>query len=409
MKLRLRKMKATVYITGSIAAYKAINVVRNFQKEGHEVRVVMTKEAVHLIGTQTLAALTKYPVLTDLWEKERADQIQHIELADWTEIAVVVPATANFIAKIANGIADDAASTTFLATASPKYVVPAMNSHMWSNPAFQRNLALLKQDGIAVMDPATGRLAEGYSGKGRMPEPDNIMAWIDDSFQAKQILAGKKIVITAGGTISPLDPVRFLGNRSSGKMGIALAKAALVAGAEVILISGHIAVSLPNSPSLKNIKVETTEQMFSAVKTAFLGADALIMAAAVADYEPVNYIAHKIKKQDQGDELKIYLKETPDILKKMGSIKKANQVVVGFAAETNNLLENASKKLQEKKADMIVANDVSHGVFGSDEDKVMVLRQDKTTENITETTKVEIAKKIIVLVAEELESRKVEK
>lgn len=402
-------MKATVYITGSIAAYKAINVVRNFQKEGHEVRVVMTKEAVHLIGTQTLAALTKYPVLTDLWKKERADQIQHIELADWTEIAVVVPATANFIAKIANGIADDAASTTFLATASPKYVVPAMNSHMWSNPAFQRNLALLKQDGIAVMDPATGRLAEGYSGKGRMPEPDNIMAWIDDSFQAKQILAGKKIVITAGGTISPLDPVRFLGNRSSGKMGIALAKAALVAGAEVILISGHIAVSLPNSPSLKNIKVETTEQMFSAVKTAFLGADALIMAAAVADYEPVNYIAHKIKKQDQGDELKIYLKETPDILKKMGSIKKANQVVVGFAAETNNLLENASKKLQEKKADMIVANDVSHGVFGSDEDKVMVLRQDKTTENITETTKVEIAKKIIVLVAEELESRKVEK
>ena len=402
-------MKATVYITGSIAAYKAINVVRNFQKEGHEVRVVMTKEAVHLIGTQTLAALTKYPVLTDLWEKERADQIQHIELADWTEIAVVVPATANFIAKIANGIADDAASTTFLATASPKYVVPAMNSHMWSNPAFQRNLALLKQDGIAVMDPATGRLAEGYSGKGRMPEPDNIMAWIDDSFQAKQILAGKKIVITAGGTISPLDPVRFLGNRSSGKMGIALAKAALVAGAEVILISGHIAVSLPNSPSLKNIKVETTEQMFSAVKTAFLGADALIMAAAVADYEPVNYIAHNIKKQDQGDELKIYLKETPDILKKMGSIKKANQVVVGFAADTNNLLENASKKLQEKKADMIVANDVSHGVFGSDEDKVMVLRQDKTTENITETTKVEIAKKIIVLVAEELESRKVEK
>ncbi len=402
-------MKATVYITGSIAAYKAINVVRNFQKEGHEVRVVMTKEAVHLIGTQTLAALTKYPVLTDLWEKERADQIQHIELADWTEIAVVVPATANFIAKIANGIADDAASTTFLATASPKYVVPAMNSHMWSNPAFQRNLALLKQDGIAVMDPATGRLAEGYSGKGRMPEPDNIMAWIDDSFQAKQILAGKKIVITAGGTISPLDPVRFLGNRSSGKMGIALAKAALVAGAEVILISGHIAVSLPNSPSLKNIKVETTEQMFSAVKTAFLGADALIMAAAVADYEPVNYIAHKIKKQDQGDELKIYLKETPDILKKMGSIKKANQVVVGFAAETNNLLENASKKLQEKKADMIVANDVSHGVFGSDKDKVTVLRQDKTTENITETTKVEIAKKIIVLVAEELESRKVEK
>ena len=228
-----------------------------------------------------------------------------------------------------------------------------------------------------------------------MPEPDDIMAWIDDSLQAKKVLAGKKIVITAGGTISPLDPVRFLGNRSSGKMGIALAKAALAAGAEVILISGHIAVSLPNSPNLKNIKVETTEEMLSAVKTAFLGADA--------------YITNKIKKQDQGDELKIYLKETPDILKKMGGIKKANQVVVGFAAETNNLLENASKKLQEKNADMIVANDVSHGVFGSDKDKVTILRQGKTIENIVETTKIEIAKKIIILVAEELESRKVEK
>ncbi|MDE7049306.1 MAG: bifunctional phosphopantothenoylcysteine decarboxylase/phosphopantothenate--cysteine ligase CoaBC [Lactobacillus sp.] len=398
-------MKATIYITGSIAAYKAISVVRDFQKEGHEVRVAMTKEAVHLIGTQTLAALTKYPVLTDLWKEETADRIQHIELADWTDIAVVVPATANFIAKIANGLADDAASTTFLATAAHKYVVPAMNSHMWSNPAFQRNLSLLEQDGISVMEPATGRLAEGYSGKGRMPEPDEIMSWINESLQAKDELKGRKIVITAGGTVSPLDPVRYLGNRSSGKMGIALTKAALAAGAEVILISGHISVPLPQSQKLKNVHVETTEDMLLAVKDVFSSADALIMAAAVADYEPVNYIDHKIKKQDQGDELKIYLKETPDILKTMGSLKNEKQVVVGFAAETNDLLENAAKKLQKKNADMIVANDVSHGVFGSDEDNVTILRKDKANQNLKERTKVEIAKKIIALVADELESR----
>lgn len=400
-------MKATIYITGSIAAYKAISVVRDFQKEGHEVRVAMTEEAVHLIGTQTLAALTKHPVLTDLWKENRADKIQHIELADWTDIAVVVPATANFIAKIANGIADDAASTTFLATAAPKYVIPAMNSHMWSNPAFQRNLQQLKQDGIFVMDPDTGRLAEGYNGKGRMPEPAAIMNWVNSSLQVNDELAGKKVVITAGGTVSPLDPVRYLGNRSSGKMGLALANAALRAGAEVVLIVGHISVSIPESSKMTVVHVETTEEMLAAVKKAFSTADALIMAAAVADYEPVNYIDHKIKKQDQGDKLKIYLKETPDILKTMGSLKQEQQVVVGFAAETNDLLENATKKLKNKNADMIVANNVSQGVFGSDKDKVTVLRKDKANENIAETTKVEIAKKIITLVAEELESRKV--
>ena len=400
-------MRATVYITGSIAAYKAISVVRDFQKKGHEVRVAMTKEAVHLIGTQTLAALTKYPVLTDLWRENAADKIQHIELADWTDIAIVVPATANFIAKIANGLADDAASTTFLATAAPKYVIPAMNSHMWSNPAVQRNLRQLQQDGIHVMDPDTGRLAEGYSGKGRMPEPAAIISWVNTSLQIKTELAGKKVIITAGGTISPLDPVRYLGNRSSGKMGIALAKAALEAGADVILIIGHISVPIPESPKMTVVHVETTEEMFAAVKKAFSTANALIMAAAVADYEPVNYIDHKIKKQDQGDKLKIYLKETPDILKIMGSVKQEEQVVVGFAAETNDLLENAAKKLKSKNADMIVANDVSQGVFGSDKNKVTVLRKDGANENIAETTKVEIAKKIITLVAEELESGKV--
>ncbi len=240
-----------------------------------------------------------------------------------------------------------------------------------------------------------------------MPEPAAIMNWVNSSLQVNDELAGKKVVITAGGTVSPLDPVRYLGNRSSGKMGLALANAALRAGAEVVLIVGHVSVPVPESSKMTVIHVETTEEMLAAVKKAFSTADALIMAAAVADYEPVNYIDHKIKKQDQGDKLKIYLKETPDILKTMGSLKQEQQVVVGFAAETNDLLENATKKLKNKNADMIVANNVSQGVFGSDRDKVTVLRKDKANENIAETTKVEIAKKIITLVAEELESRKV--
>lgn len=222
----------------------------------------------------------------------------------------------------------------------------------------------------------------------------------------EQKLAGKKIIITAGGTISPLDPVRYLGNRSSGKMGIALAKAALAAGSDVILISGHISVTLPQFPKLKNVRVETTDEMLIAVKKEFSTADSLIMAAAVADYEPINYIDHKIKKQEQGNELKIFLKETPDILKTMGKIKRKDQVVVGFAAETNDLLKNASKKLREKNADMIVANDVSQGVFGSDKDQVTILRNNKKAVEVAETSKQEIAKKVIDLVANDLKVEK---
>lgn len=268
-------MKISVYLTGGIACYKAIEVVRGLEKAGHEVRIVMTKNAEHFVTSHTLAALTKYPVLDDLWSKENEDKISHVELAQWPDLALVVPATANFIAKMACGIADDAASTTILATSAPKFVIPAMNDQMWTNPATQRNLDLLKQDGIQIMKPKVGVLAEGYVAKGRMPEPSEILTWMSEIIKDNDCLAGKKIIVTAGGTIEPIDPVRYIGNYSSGKMGIAIAEAAKKQGADVTLIYGNISVSIPKG--IKSIHAETTEDMEKAVLHEFVNSDVLIM------------------------------------------------------------------------------------------------------------------------------------
>lgn len=392
--------KIAVYLTGGIADYKAVEVVRGLQKRGHQIRVGMTKNAENFVGKQTLAALTKYPVLDDLWRESQQDKISHIELADWSDLALVIPATANIIAKLANGIADDAVSTTLLATSSPILVVPAMNTHMWDKASMQRNIKQIKADGIKVLEPATGFLAEGYSGKGRMPEVIQVVDWVEDFVKVKT--PSKKIVITAGGTLEPIDPVRYIGNRSSGKMGVAIAQAAAKAGLSVELIVGNIKVTLPHHPNLKIISVETTEQMLAAVKTSFENADALIMAAAVADYRVKNYVNHKIKKQAGTKGYQLELEETPDILKTMGHLKKENQLVVGFAAETNDLLKNAEKKLESKNADMIVANDVSKNVFGSDEDEVTILRKTAQPLHWTRMSKNQIAEKLIKLVEEKL-------
>ncbi|MDO4902959.1 MAG: bifunctional phosphopantothenoylcysteine decarboxylase/phosphopantothenate--cysteine ligase CoaBC [Limosilactobacillus sp.] len=394
----------TVYLTGSVAAYKGVEVVRGLQKKGHDVRVVMTESATKLVGPTTLAALTKHPVLTSLWDEK--DPIPHIELADWTELAVVVPATANIIAKMANGIADDAASTTLLATAANKVVVPAMNSHMWAAPATQRNLATLKSDGVVIMEPASGRLAEGYSGKGRLPEPDEIVAFLTAQLTAKGPLAGRRVVITAGGTREPIDPVRFIGNRSSGKMGVALTQAAINAGAKVTLIVGQVSVPLPQSPRLEVISVETTEQLHAAVDKAFTDADALIMAAAVADYKPVNVADHKVKKSVEHNDWAIDLTETTDVLKTVAHAKKDGQVVIGFAAETHDLIANAQKKLQTKGADVIVANSVSgeNGAFGNDQDQVTILAAGSDADKWPAMPKVQVAEKLIDLLDKKLKS-----
>ncbi len=388
--------KVAVYMTGGIAMYKAVQVVRNLEKAGHEVRVIMTKNAEHFVTTNTLAALTKYPVLDDLWSKENEGSIPHVHLARWTELALVVPATANFIAKMANGIADDAASTTILATAAPKLVIPAMNDQMWNNPATQRNLQFLKEKQVQIMEPAVGMLAEGYAAKGRMPEPDQISAWVEDLLNKKEILKGKTIVVTAGGTEEAIDPVRFIGNRSSGKMGIAIAQAAANMGAKVKLVYGNVTIPLPQNKNIELFPAPSSEDMLMQVKQEFNQSDILIMAAAVADWRMKKVADHKLKKQADQATLELTLVKTKDILREVAKQKNPDQVVVGFAAETNDLLKNAEKKLREKGADMIVANDVSQNVFGSDKDKVTILRQNGTIEEWPEMSKKEIASKFLV-------------
>lgn len=390
--------KVAVYMTGGIAMYKAVQVVRNLEKAGHEVRVIMTKNAEHFVTTNTLAALTKYPVLDDLWSKENEGSIPHVHLARWTELALVVPATANFIAKMANGIADDAASTTILATAAPKLVIPAMNDQMWNNPATQRNLQFLKGNQVQIMEPAVGMLAEGYAAKGRMPEPDQISAWVEDLLNKKEILKGKTIVVTAGGTEEAIDPVRFIGNRSSGKMGIAIAQAAANMGAKVKLVYGNVTIPLPQDKNIELFPAPSSEDMLMQVKQEFNRSDILIMAAAVADWRMKKVADHKLKKQADQATLELTLVKTKDILREVAKQKNPDQVVVGFAAETNNLLKNAEKKLREKGADMIVANDVSQNVFGSDKDKVTILRQNGTIEEWPEMSKKEIASKLLVYI-----------
>lgn len=390
--------KVAVYMTGGIAMYKAVQVVRNLEKEGHEVRVIMTKNAERFVTSNTLAALTKYPVLDNLWSKENEASVPHVHLARWTELALVVPATANFIAKMANGIADDAASTTMLATSAPKLIVPAMNDQMWNNPATQRNLQFLKNNQVQIMEPAVGMLAEGYAAKGRMPEPDQISAWVEDLLNKKEILKGKTIVVTAGGTEEAIDPVRFIGNRSSGKMGIAIAQAAANMGAKVKLVYGNVTIPLPQNKNIELFPAPSSEDMLMQVKQEFNRSDILIMAAAVADWRMKKVTNHKLKKQADQATLELTLVKTKDILREVAKQKNPDQVVVGFAAETNDLLKNAEKKLREKGADMIVANDVSQNVFGSDKDKVTILRQNGTIEEWPEMSKKEIASKLLIYV-----------
>lgn len=390
--------KVAVYMTGGIAMYKAVQVVRNLEKEGHEVRVIMTKNAERFVTSNTLAALTKYPVLDNLWSKENEASVPHVHLARWTELALVVPATANFIAKMANGIADDAASTTMLATSAPILIVPAMNDQMWNNPATQRNLQFLKNNQVQIMEPAVGMLAEGYAAKGRMPEPDQISAWVEDLLNKKEILKGKTIVVTAGGTEEAIDPVRFIGNRSSGKMGIAIAQAAANMGAKVKLVYGNVTIPLPQDKNIELFPAPSSEDMLMQVKQEFNRSDILIMAAAVADWRMKKVADHKLKKQADQATLELTLVKTKDILREVAKQKNPDQVVVGFAAETNDLLKNAEKKLREKGADMIVANDVSQNVFGSDKDKVTILRQNGTIEEWPEMSKKEIANKLLIYV-----------
>ena len=384
----------TVFVTGGIAAFKAAALVRLFVKEGAKVSVAMTKSACEFITPLTFQVLTKNKVYLDTFDEDEANKVQHIHLADQTDVAIVVPATANTIAKMANGIADNFVTSTLLATTAPIYVVPAMNEHMWENPATVRNVKQLVEDGKSVIEPATGFLAEGYNGKGRLPEPEEIfeqVTFFESRREYKSPLEGKTILITAGGTKERIDPVRYISNDSSGEMGYALAKAASILGAKVHLVSTTKQLKVPYGVQVTY--VESALEMHDAVTQLFPKTDIAVMVAAVSDYYVANRSNQKIKKQQNESGLMLELLENPDILKKLGHSKREGQVVIGFAAETTNVLEYAKAKLEKKKADVIIANDVSNSRIGfnSDHHQVTLLTKDGHIVNLPENSKEELA------------------
>lgn len=387
----LKDKHIALYVTGGIAAYKSLNVVRALIKQDAQVQVIMTKAAMEFVTPLTFATLSQRPVITDNFTPQTAndDFIPHIKLALWTDLAVVIPATANIIGKMAHGLADDIAATSLLATKAPKLVFPAMNTDMYENPAVQNNLQLLKKMDVQIVEPATGFLAEGMTGKGRLPELPEIMAAIESNFGEKK-LARVKIVVTAGGTKEAIDPVRYIGNRSSGKMGIAMAKVARDLGAEVTLIT---TVEAPLG-GMNIIQVQTAAEMMQQLEDIFPTTDVLVMAAAVADFKPVNVADQKIKKNDDEDIFTIKLTKNPDILKTIAA-KKTNQFVVGFAAETQNLLANAEKKLSSKNADVILANNVAQdGVgFNVDTNRITLLQKNREPAVWPLMSKTDVAKK----------------
>ncbi len=384
----------TVFVTGGIAAFKAATLVRLFVKAGANVEVAMTKSACEFITPLTFQVLTKNKVHIDTFDEDEANKVQHIHLADQTDVAIVVPATANTIAKMANGIADNFVTSTLLATTAPIYVVPAMNEHMWENPATVRNVKQLVEDSKSVIEPATGFLAEGYDGKGRLPEPEEIfeqVTFFESRREYKSPLEGKTILITAGGTKERIDPVRYISNDSSGKMGYALAKAASILGAKVQLVSTTKQLKVPYGVQVTY--VESALEMHDAVTQLFPKTDIAVMVAAVSDYYVANRSNQKIKKQQNESGLMLELLENPDILKKLGHSKREGQVVIGFAAETTNVLEYAKAKLEKKKADVIIANDVSNSRIGfnSDHHQVTLLTKDGHIVNLPENSKEELA------------------
>ncbi len=362
-------MRVTVGVSGGIAAYKAAELVRALQRQALEVHVVMTAAACKFVQPLTFAALTGHKVITSLWDEwdstESAEQngIEHIAEAQWADALVIAPATANILAKFAHGIADDFLSTLYLATAAPVLVAPAMNVNMWEHPATQANLETLRARGVRVVEPGTGELACGMVGAGRMAEPEAIADAVLGALGRRHDLAGEILLVTAGGTREALDPVRFLGNRSSGKMGYALAEAAQSRGAKVILVSGPTALHPPAHCEL--VKVTTAEQMRQAVLERMNEATLIVKAAAVADYRPVTVSPQKLKRSGP---ITLELAPTEDILAEAVRRRRPGQLIVGFAAETENRMENGRAKLLSKGADAIVINDVTGEGVGIDAD-----------------------------------------
>ncbi|RRG17951.1 bifunctional phosphopantothenoylcysteine decarboxylase/phosphopantothenate--cysteine ligase CoaBC [Weissella viridescens] len=394
--------KIVLVVTGGIAAYKAVTLTRLLVKAQADVRVVMTKSACEFVTPKTFSVLSTHPVLTDLFADTTDPAIDHIELADWADYMVVAPASANFIAKMAQGIADDAASSVVIARHTGIAIAPAMNSNMYQNPAVQRNLNQLSADGVKIMAPEQGQLAEGYAGIGRLAEPENLFAQIGILAETdEKTLTGKRVVVTAGGTQEPIDPVRYIANHSSGKMGYAFSQAAVEQGAQVTLIT---TVDLTPPPFTKVVHVKTAQEMQAALMQQYDAADVVIMAAAVADYRIAEPATQKMKKQADASGLTLKLVENPDILAELGA-QKSHQYLVGFAAETQQLLDHAQAKLKKKHADLLIANDVSQADigFGSDDNAVTLLFKNETPETLPKMSKLEVARQVLKLIKPRME------
>ncbi len=378
-------------VTGGIACYKAVELVRLLVKDGFVVQVIMTRGAMEFVTPLTFQTLSGMPVATETFNLTQESEIGHINLADNVDLFVIAPATANVIGKVAAGIADDLLTTVLMATKAPVLIAPAMNIHMYENPILQENVRKLRRLGYHFIEPAEGYLACGYEGKGRLPEPEKILEEIRRLLKKKD-LVGEKLLITAGPNREPLDPVRYLSNRSSGKMGYALARAAIRRGAEVALISGPTELEPPAGARLTS--VTTAAEMRHAVLEEFSGCTAVIMAAAVSDYRPVDFARKKIKRGKGPIELR--LEPNPDILQEI-SARKNGKMLVGFAAETGELVANAAKKLKDKNLDMIVANNVSEAGAGFDVDTnvATILDRDGTVRSLPLMSKDELAEQIL--------------
>jgi len=388
----LKGKRILLGVTGSIAVYKSVDLVRRLIELGAEVTLVMTRAAQSFIAPLTFEAVSKRKVFTDL----RDEPLSHITLLEETDLFLIAPATANIIGKMASGIADDLMSTLLIASPIPVLMVPAMNSWIYDNPIVQRNMDLLEEKGVEIMEPESGKLACGHEGIGRFPETGRIIAEVVRILQRREDLRNEKVLITAGPTREPLDPVRFLSNRSSGKMGYSLARVAQRRGAEVTLISGPTCLRPPYG--VHHIRVERAEEMMRETLPLFEEATIGIMAAAVADWRP-EVSPHKIKRD--GSEMVLRLKENPDILKEMGK-RKGDRIIVGFSAETDNIIENGKKKLIEKNLDMIVINDITApgAGFDADTNAVTILDRQGRVMEIPLMSKIEVAERIFDTILE---------
>ena len=400
---RVRGRFVVLAVTGSIAVYKMIELARRLTQAGATVQVVMTRSATEFVTPLTFQAITYRPVEVEMFAMQDERAAGHVAMGREADVVVVAPATAHVLARLAHGFSDDLIATTVLATDAPVIVAPAMETHMWQNAATQANVSALRARGVRVVEPESGPLASGEVGPGRLAALERIASAIDDALATSGALAGRHVVVTAGPTVEAIDPVRFVSNRSSGKMGYAIAAAARDAGAEVTLVTGPTAIAPP--AGVRTFRVESAEELRDAVLATLPRADAVVMAAAVADYRPIERVDRKLKKKELGRELTLRLIENPDVLKAIVAARRPGTIVVGFKAETGDATAEAGRMLREKKLDLVVANDVSdpRSGFGSEDDRVAFVSADGV-EQLDLLPKSDVARRLVAKLAERLGS-----